>query len=206
MRLIIGVIMSKVGVVVTQPKTTSKVIADAFGKSHRYVVRAINRLECSEQFHNGNFSQSEYTTGRGKTYKCYDITPNGAIYLIACFTGKKSAIKKEQAIKHFERSVSIDAIMNLISSIDCDEEDLYIYIIQDEVTGSYKVGISKNPEERLKSLQCGNSSKLSLIHKFIAKDGFKTERLAHKILERNSIRGEWFDSDSDLRKLGFKES
>ena len=68
-------------------KTTSKIIADVFGKVHRNVVKDIDKLNCSAEFKSVNYVASSYTTERGKTYRCCDLTADGAMFLFMVFTG-----------------------------------------------------------------------------------------------------------------------
>jgi len=49
--------------------TTSKIIADVFGKAHRDVIRAIEKLECSDGFRSVNYAQSSYTSPQSKIIK-----------------------------------------------------------------------------------------------------------------------------------------
>lgn len=99
--------------------TTSKVISDVFNKPHRDVTKAINALDCSAEFSARNFSQSDYTTSRGKTYKCYNITEHGFYMLAMGFAGKKAMEWKEAFIAEFSRlqssEVRADERMNEIS-------------------------------------------------------------------------------------------
>lgn len=100
--------------------TTSKIIADYFGKSHRDVTKAINSLECSDEFSTRNFSQSEYKTGRGKSYKCYEITEKGFYFLAMGFSGSVAAEWKEKFLDEFDRlrgcSINADQRINEISA------------------------------------------------------------------------------------------
>lgn len=100
-------------------RTTSKIVADVFGKAHRKVCRDIEKLECSEEFHKANFGRSEYTTDRGKTYKCYTITRDGFSFLCMGFTGSKAAKWKESYINAFNSMengmLNIDARMQKLS-------------------------------------------------------------------------------------------
>ena len=99
--------------------TTSKIIADVFGKTHRHINEAISNLDCSEEFSTANFRQSEYSTERGKTYQCWDITEKGFYFLCMGFTGKAAAKWKESFISEFHRlrlgTMSIDKRMTEIS-------------------------------------------------------------------------------------------
>jgi Rha family phage regulatory protein len=99
--------------------TTSKIIADVFGKPHRSVLKAIKDIDCSDEFSLHNFMRSEYKTERGKTYSCYNITEQGFYFLCMGFTGKKAAKWREEFISEFGRlrngSLRIDQRMNEIA-------------------------------------------------------------------------------------------
>lgn len=99
--------------------TTSKVVSDVFNKPHRDVTKAIEALDCSVEFSSRNFSQSDYTTNRGKTYRCYNITEHGFYMLAMGFTGKKAMQWKEAFISEFSRlqsnEINADERMNEIS-------------------------------------------------------------------------------------------
>lgn len=100
-------------------KTTSKVVADAFGKPHRDVTKAIQSLDCSEEFRARNFSQSSYTSPQNKILKCVDITRDGFSFLCMGFSGKKAAVWKEAYIKAFNDMekglLNVDARINNLS-------------------------------------------------------------------------------------------
>ena len=75
-----------------EPKTTSLKIGECFGKEHGKVLRAIENLECSEEFRQANFGLSSYVAMRGKTMPMYEITRDGFSFLAMGFTGKKAAV------------------------------------------------------------------------------------------------------------------
>ena len=83
--------------------TTSRDVADWFGKPHNDVLKAIRALDCSEEFSLGNFSQSDYMTDRGKKYPQYLMTRDGFTFLAMGFTGPKAAHFKELYIAEFNR-------------------------------------------------------------------------------------------------------
>ncbi len=100
--------------------TTSKIIADVFGKVHRNICRDISALECSDEFRALNFEQSHYTSPQNKKIKCYNITEEGFYFLAMGFTGKKAAKWKEEFIAEFKRlrtgMLNIDERMTSISN------------------------------------------------------------------------------------------
>jgi Rha family phage regulatory protein len=87
-----------------QPTTTSRDIAETFGKEHRVVLLRIRQLECSEEFRVHNFVQTPYTDPQNKQqYDEYHITKDGFAFLCMGFTGAKAAAWKERYIQHFNR-------------------------------------------------------------------------------------------------------
>ena len=61
--------------------TTSKIIAEVFGKTHKHVNESIKNLDCSDNFRQSNFRPSTYTSQQNKTLKCYEITRDGFAFL-----------------------------------------------------------------------------------------------------------------------------
>lgn len=86
--------------------TTSKDVADYFDKRHDNVLRAIERLDCSEKFTALNFEVSEYTDSTGRKLPMYTMTKDGFVFLVMGFTGKKAAAFKEAYIAEFNRMES----------------------------------------------------------------------------------------------------
>jgi hypothetical protein len=70
----------------------------------------------------------------------------------------------------------------------------YIYIIGSD-NPPYKIGISKNPERRLKNLQTGHPYKLKIweLRKTESKKTKLLESVIHKHLDSYRMSGEWFD-------------
>jgi len=99
--------------------TTSKVISDVFGKVHRVVLKAINELDCSDNFREHNFVLSYYTSPQNKKIKCYNITRDGFSFLCMGFSGKKAAKWKEAYINAFNQMevglLNVDKRINKLS-------------------------------------------------------------------------------------------
>tara|TARA_E500000178_G_C16776813_1_gene641755 strand:+ start:194 stop:499 length:306 start_codon:yes stop_codon:yes gene_type:complete len=68
-----------------------------------------------------------------------------------------------------------------------------LYVIQSDVTGAVKIGISSHPQKRLKQLQTGSPYQLKLLCS-IANMSHK-EKIIHNRLKdyKMSCKGEWFD-------------
>ena len=70
----------------------------------------------------------------------------------------------------------------------------YVYMIQAGY-GSVKIGVSNNPEKRLKKLQIGNHKRLHIIAKFCFNDkneAFIFERFLHEKFQKWHMNGEWY--------------
>ena len=78
----------------------------------------------------------------------------------------------------------------------------YIYLISDSNTYYYKIGISNNPEKRLKQLSTGNQSKLKIIHKILCENYSAVEKALHNKYNFNKINLEWFElTDNDVENF-----
>lgn len=89
------------GLVSASLKTTSRVIAEKFGKLHKNVLRDIKNLECSAEFNELNFEPVEYMDGKGEPRTEYSVTRDGFTFLAMGFTGKEAAAWKEKFIAAF---------------------------------------------------------------------------------------------------------
>jgi Rha family phage regulatory protein len=92
-----------VTVIDNRPMTTSLKVAEYFRKTHRDVLEAIRDLDCSQEFSQRNFPQSEFTNARGRTYPLYHITRDGFAFLCMGFTGSAAAQWKEKYIAAFNQ-------------------------------------------------------------------------------------------------------
>ncbi|NLZ17126.1 MAG: Rha family transcriptional regulator [Desulfobulbaceae bacterium] len=79
---------------------SSRDVAKAFGKQHRNVVRAIEELDCSQEFKLLNFERLKFNH-RGNEYIYYPMTRDGFSFLCMGFTGKQAASWKEKYIAAF---------------------------------------------------------------------------------------------------------
>jgi Rha family phage regulatory protein len=83
--------------------TTSRKVAELFGKSHNNVLRAIDRLECDDAFAKLNyefcFENSELQNGKPLRY--VTMTKDGMVFLVMGFTGKQAAQFKLLYIRAF---------------------------------------------------------------------------------------------------------
>jgi hypothetical protein len=67
-----------------------------------------------------------------------------------------------------------------------------VYLIRGN-DGRYKIGIAKNPKQRIAQLQTGNSDKLTLIESYLTENASKIESSLHNRYSYVRNVGEWFD-------------
>jgi len=92
-----------VEIVENHPVTSSRKVAEYFGKDHKNVLQSIQTLPCSEEFRRLNFQPSSYLNAQGKSQPEYLLTKNGFIFLAMGFTGARAARMKEAYIAEFDR-------------------------------------------------------------------------------------------------------
>ena len=76
-------------------------------------------------------------------------------------------------------------------------KDGFVYLIKGirGLDTTYKIGTSKKPEIRIKSVQTGNPDELIILFKVKSNMPYKLETYLHRTFTPFSIRGEWFNSD-----------
>ncbi len=81
--------------------TTSRKVAEVFGKQHQHVLRDIRELKCSDEFRQSNYGQSYYLNEQNKKQPEYIITKDGFVMLVMGYSGEKAFKFKEDYIKAF---------------------------------------------------------------------------------------------------------
>lgn len=83
--------------------TTSRKVAEYFGKRHGDVLRKIEQVkaDCSGEFSQRNFASADYIDEQGKVRPMYSLTKDGWIMVVMGFTGKAAAAIKESYIAAF---------------------------------------------------------------------------------------------------------
>ena len=90
--------------------TTSIIIAEKFGKPHKTILEKIDAtlLELPTEFSRQNFSVSNFTNSRGRSYRQYDMTRDAFTLIAMSLTGPKVMrwkIKFIQAFNAMEREL-----------------------------------------------------------------------------------------------------
>ena len=81
--------------------TDSRRVAKQFKKAHKSVLRAYDRLECSQEFNRRNFAPVEVPDSKGEDRRVIQMTKDGFMFLAMGFQGSESAKFKERFIDAF---------------------------------------------------------------------------------------------------------
>lgn len=81
--------------------TTSRKVAEVFGKRHGDVIRKIESIDCYGDFSQRNFASAEYIDEQGKPRKQYYLTKDGMALLVMGFSGRKATEWKINYINAF---------------------------------------------------------------------------------------------------------
>jgi predicted GIY-YIG superfamily endonuclease len=83
---------------------------------------------------------------------------------------------------------------------------VYIYLIKSSINNYYKIGIAKDINKRMKTLQTGNAEELILINNYKTTSNVvsKLEFSLHNYYNLKHIKGEWFGlDDKDLEEFSY---
>ncbi len=83
--------------------TTTLIVSRFFGREHKSILRALEKLDCSPIFRQRNFALAPYLDAQGKPRTMYRLTRDGFVYLCMGFTGPEAARWKEGFIAEFNR-------------------------------------------------------------------------------------------------------
>lgn len=161
------------------------------------VSQAMTRLDDDEKADIATNS----TSSNGVTQKRnMTIINESGLYSLILASRKPSANRFKKWITS-EILPSLRETHNLIEALNNfevpdDIPDMYVYAIKNTDTGNIKLGISKNPEQRLKQLQTGCDGKLELMAYRKADNGYRDELQLHHENNQYAIQGEWFTKDA----------
>lgn len=85
-----------------QAVTSSKDIAEGFGKQHKHVLEVIKNLMAENSATKNYFYETTYTS-RGKEYLMYLINKKGSMLLVMGFNGAKALETKMRFLDRFEQ-------------------------------------------------------------------------------------------------------
>ena len=73
-----------------------------------------------------------------------------------------------------------------------------VYLMKDNNNNLYKIGVSNNPQKRLKTFQTGNAGDVELIYEIECDSPHIVEGTLHKYFRTYKVKNEWFDLDNEV--------
>lgn len=172
-------------------------IAKLTGKRHDNVVRDIrNMLEQLDGDCAALALESVYTDIYNRDQTEFVLGLRGVLTLLSGYTVRARnaaiAVVARQVTEHQE-------VMDALRAFDLGElpVEMFLYVARNKDTGNLKIGISRDPRQRIKSLQVGCDGLLQLVATVSAKNGYQSEMQAHARLSSSLIHGEWFSASQE---------
>lgn len=144
----------------------------------------------------------------GRPDESYLLNFEQILLLIALSKNSKGTSVKADAMVQMVKLITVASglnILDLLKNLDietADVDDRYVYVAKEAVSGRYKIGISRDPEARIKQLNTGNPEQLILVHAYLAiEHRHVSETLAHSLFNEHRLKGEWFNKNINLNLL-----
>ena len=176
-------------------------IAKELGKRHSNILRDIEQEVSQLKSESADFSpilegfkEIAYLDEQGKPRKAYELNEIASYQILLRYSPKHRAMfliqfkqMKDTILNMFKLKV-IDSVLP-----ECKGKRSYVYIIKNLDSSNIKVGVGSEPLKRLKQLQTGSDSELSLVYtSFLCSNAFSLENDIHNRFKDSHIRGEWF--------------
>ena len=172
-------------------------IADIVERRHDNVKRSIKRCSDRGLFPLPAIDMIPNHAKGPATIQVYRLSKRDSIVAVA----KLSPGRVGSLIDAWGRAeTTLNEVLSALDAFEVPEDMLgmYVYAIRNTATGSIRLGISRNPSERLKQLQAGNDCDLEIVATRPAVNGFSDKKA---LLKRNAdvrLSGEWFKASATL--------
>ncbi len=185
--------MHKVTIIEDEVRIGTASLAKAFNRRHQVILELIERYRSDFEYFSVLKKRKLRSTG-GRQASEYMLNLSQLMLLISRMRTTpivnavlKSLIDNSDIIKAYDLIKKFDA-----DYIQCK----YVYASIDSQC-RVKIGISNNPEQRIKNLNIGNADKLELIFtKKANKPRYESEVILHKKCSDFHIRSEWFSKEA----------
>lgn len=182
-------------------------VAKQLNKRHSNVLRDIEdeirrlKSELAPEFNSilNGIKEVTYLDEQGKPRKAYELNELASYQILLRYSAKHRSV----FLLQFKQMR--DVVLNMFKLKVLDQvlpeykgKRAYLYIIKNMYSGNIKIGVGSDPIHRLKQLQTGSDSELSLVYtSFVCSNAFNLETDVHKHYKNNHVRGEWFNIDEN---------
>ena len=103
--------------------------------------------------------------------------------------------KKKDTVYRYVRNLEDEGYIDS-DTVNFTECDRFIYLALNIKTGNVKIGVSVNPENRIKMLSYRIKQPLVLLN--YKKGGYRKEKELHHKFKELNIKDEWFNNNQDI--------
>lgn len=183
---------------ISKGKITTADISKCTKVDHSSIRRLISsHSETMETFGELEFRRikSESKKG-GRPFEIIALNESQLLFLISIMKNNPKTIELKRIVADY--CFSFEDINKFIDNFKDDEKiEGSVYIVQKK-TGNIKIGVSKNPLERIEAIETHMGEYLN--RKFVSEKNVfykKIERKLHRHYKKHRILGEWFKIDFD---------
>ena len=184
-------------IIENESRIKTSLISQGFGRRHEQIVRLIKKYD-AEFKELGSIIISPIN-GQGRPLQDFLLNQGQVMFLSSLLKNTKVSLAFKKTLSQaFNSNVDLlRKIKKALENFDFDDTECrYVYAAQDQ-DGNLKIGISNNPERRLKELNIGNACKLKLVYiKEASLPGYQDETLLHQAAIQRRIKGEWFKKEA----------
>ena len=176
-------------------------IAKELGKRHSNILRDIEQEVSQLKSESADFrpilegfKEITYLDEQGKPRKAYELNEVASYQILLRYSPKHRAMFLIQ-FKQMKDTILNMFKLKVIDSVLPEHKGKrsYVYIIKNLDSNNLKVGVGSDPLKRLKQLQTGSDSELSLVYtSFLCSNAFSLENDIHNRFKDSHVRGEWF--------------
>ncbi len=189
--------------------TTNK-IAEVFQRRHDNVIASfekgyqeIQEIEARVSLKNketlkAKLQPTTYIDSQGKVQPCYRVNRPLFNYVALNYTGDKANEYRYLFLNQFEAMDNYIKVQLTKQLIYDKEKDQVVYVFKNEHTGFVKIGVAKDPEQRMRTLANQSGCDLQMVYCTPkCKNAYEIEQAIHKILSESRGIGEWFEISED---------
>ena len=160
------------------------------------IGQSIGEMLKTSNSKNYGFKQGKTQVSSAASSNEIAAADNGEIPLQICF----DAQKRRHYWTYHKLFFSTTDNMNKIEfdrnySNYISKKSTHVYLINQDDSRMYKIGVTNNVKRRFSSIQTSNPNKLSLIYSGKVNDAKKLEKKMHTHFKKQKVRLEWFKLD-----------
>lgn len=179
--------------VVDEQRVGTYLIAQGFNREHKKILELVRNYE--ESFLElGVIPTKRLGSTGGRPANSLMLNESQVMLLMSLI---RNTSQKTKVLTKFIKLKGVIDIIKILKDFDFgDEPKRFVYAMQDDI-GNIKIGISNDPERRLKELNLGSALGLKLIFtKTSTGTAYSDEKELHNSCAPYHIRSEWFTTEA----------